>query len=79
MKKKVAGVEKAERKVRKKPESAELAGERELRVRELSIAGDTWVERERAAVRDIQATATENTAIDSIGTQTQIGGSCCSC
>ena len=78
MKKKVAGVEKAERKVRKKPESAELAGERELRVRELSIAGDTWVERERAAVRDIQAQ--QQTILQySIGTATQIGGSCCSC
>ena len=54
VKKKSQAVEKLSKKVKKKAGDAELCGEQEVRLRELSITGDVWVDRERAAVRDIQ-------------------------
>ena len=55
VKKKSQAVEKLSKKVKKKAGDAELCEEHELRLRELSITGDVWVDKERAAVRDIQA------------------------
>ena len=54
VKKKSQAVEKLSKKVKKKAGDAELCEEHELRLRELSITGDVWVDKERAAVRDIQ-------------------------
>ena len=69
VKKKSSAVEKLSKKAKKKAGDAELAEEHELKVstheeiekvshffklRDLTITGDVWVDRERAAVRDIQ-------------------------
>ena len=54
MKKKSQAVEKLSKKVKKKAGDAELCEEHEMKLRDLSLTGDMWVDRERAAVRDIQ-------------------------
>ena len=42
--------------MKKKAGDAELTEEHEIKQRDLSLTGDMWVDRERAAVRDIQET-----------------------
>jgi len=54
VKKKSQAVEKLSKKVKKKAGDAELCEEHEMKLRDLSLTGDMWVDRERAAVRDIQ-------------------------
>ena len=54
VKKKSQAVEKLSKKVKKKTGDAELCEEHEMKLRDLSLTGDMWVDRERAAVRDIQ-------------------------
>ena len=67
VKKKSQAVEKLSKKVKKKAGDAELCGEQEVRLRELSITGDVWVDRERAAVRDIQVRRHEVLRLVQIG------------
>ena len=54
VRKKSQAVEKLSKKVKKKAGDAELCEEHEMKLRDLSLTGDMWVDRERAAVRDIQ-------------------------
>ena len=53
VKKKSQAVEKLSKKVKKKAGDAELCEEHEVRLRELSITADVWVDKERAAVREV--------------------------
>ena len=64
VKKKSQVVEKLAKKVKKKAGDAELAEEHEMKQRDLSLTGDMWVDRERAAVRDIQETVRHSVLLE---------------